>query len=195
MVVGLDSKPQSIYWTRDRYRAAIATGIFDDCRVELLNGVISEMPPPSPEHEWLIWELANYLRSLLGSQAVLRENKAIELDKDTDAIPDIAIVKPDKLYKQDYPDADDIYLLVEVANSQPGRDTATKRLIYAAAGIVEYWVFDMAKQELRVFRDITTQAGVADYQVDIVWADDPLSMSALPNIAFDAARLKALMAD
>ncbi|MGD1862753.1 MAG: Uma2 family endonuclease [Leptolyngbyaceae cyanobacterium] len=94
-----------------------------------------------------------------------------------------------RLYKRVRPTADDVYLMIEVGNSKPERDTEIKRELYARHGIQEYWVFDLIAQELRVFRNL--QDG--NYQVDIVWKSRAIALQAIPQIQLDANELIALM--
>jgi Uma2 family endonuclease len=58
--------------TLEQYHRMVDVGIWDDCHVELLNGVIAEMPSEgaSPAHRSTT---TNYLKDLLGKQALVRE--------------------------------------------------------------------------------------------------------------------------
>ena len=178
-------------WTLDEYHQMISAELLIDRRVELLNGVIVEMPPLEPIHEYTEEELVAYLRPLLKGHAKVREAKAITLpdkgDGPSEPIPDISVVK-DQRYRDRHPYPEDIYLLIEVANSQPARDLQAKRLIYAKAGIAECWVFDLQKQEMRVFRGI--QDG--DYQSDVVWELDTITIQAFPDVTLSANTMKRL---
>lgn len=178
-------------WSLERYHAAIAAGIFDDCYIELLNGEIVEMTPPEPIHEDVGQVLSDYLRSMLFEYAVVRDGKAITLPsldgRPSEPIPDIAIVKPQR-YRHQHPRPDDIYLLIEIANSRPDRDLKTKRLTYARASIQEYWVFDLATPQMKVFRN--PEKG--DYQVQQVWDAETISLIVLPELQLSAFRMKQL---
>jgi Uma2 family endonuclease len=59
--------------------------------------------------------------------------------------------------QQDYsrrrPTADDVLLLVEVAERSLEYDTGEKAALYAAAGIRDYWVVDVAGKAVEVRRD------------------------------------------
>lgn len=98
-------------------------------------------------------------------------------------------------YKYQHPEPSDVYLLIEIANSTPERDTKVKRLLYAQAGIPEYWVFEVGKQVLKVYRDIQNREGKTDYQVDVVWSEDEIAIQALRDRELDAQKLRRLMND
>lgn len=179
-----------IQWSVDDYHQMIAAGILGDRQVELLEGNIVAMPPVEPIHDDIGDELAAYLRAKLGAQAKIRECKSVTLPT-SEPQPDIAVVEK-RRYGDHHPYPENIYLLIEIAKSRPARDLIAKRQIYAQAGIVEYWVFDLEKQELRVFRDIQGQGKAADYQVDVVWAADTIRIGAFPQVELAATELMRL---
>lgn len=190
----LDRALPLLKWNLDMYHAAAKAGVFEDHRVELLNGNIVEIEMPDPIHEWLIETLRKYLEKMLGDRAMVREGKALTLTHDSEPIPDVSVVR-DQDYRRRHPSPEDVYLIIEVANSKPSRDTKTKRLTYARAGIPEYWVFDLDKQELRVFRDLRGEGETADYQVDIVWSTDTIQIGEFQDVSLSAAELKRLAFD
>jgi Uma2 family endonuclease len=175
-----------VKWSINRYHELVKTGVLEDCRVELLDGDIVEMAPVEPAHEERGDATAEHLRERLGHQVLVREGKAITLNA-SEPIPDIAVVER-RSYGNHHPYPENIYLIVEIANSRPARDIEAKRLIYAKAGITEYWVFDLEKDELRVFRDIAD----GDYQTDITWQGDAISIQAFPDVALSVSAMKRL---
>jgi Uma2 family endonuclease len=143
-------------WTLDRYHHAVETGIFDDQPVELLNGELITMSPEGLPHAGLSSSGANYIRNLLGSRVFIREAKPITIPKSaSEPEPDIAIVEviEDVYIYEHHPYPENIFWVIEYSNSSLNKDTETKRKIYAAAGIREYWVVNLKKMELIVYRD------------------------------------------
>ncbi|MEO1207950.1 MAG: Uma2 family endonuclease [Cyanobacteria bacterium J06638_20] len=185
-------KPALMKWGLEQYHKAVKAGVFEGCRVELLRGDIVEMSPIEPLHDDIQEELAVYLRSMLGDRARVREAKAITLPDNSEPIPDISVVKPQR-YRDRHPHVEDVYLLIEIANSRPIRDTKVKRLIYAEAGIPEYWVFDLKQDELRIFRDVAVTINGSDYQTDIICQNDPLSIQAFPDVVLSATAMMRLI--
>lgn len=185
-------KPTLMKWGLEQYHRAVKAGVFEDCRVELLHGDIVEMSPVEPVHDDIQEELAVYLRSMLGDRARVREAKAVTLPNDSEPIPDISVVKSQR-YRDRHPNVEDVYLLIEIANSRPIRDTEVKRLIYAEAGIAEYWVFDLKQDNLRIFRDVAVTPNGRDYQTDILWQHDTLSIQAFPDVVLSAGEMMQLM--
>lgn len=98
----------------------IAAGILANRQVELLNGEIIEMAPEGTPHAAYSQEAGDYLRSILGHRAKVREAKPITLlNSASEPEPDIAIVAPHpiEVYLQhhSYPDA--IFWLIEFSDS------------------------------------------------------------------------------
>ncbi len=181
-------------WDVARYHEALRLGLLGDLRLELLDGDIILVPPPDPFHEWLIRQIIKLLAGRLDNVALVEKTCPISLSETSEPVPDIAVLKlqPHE-YKHQHPGPSDIYLLIEIANSSPERDTKVKRLLYAQAGITEYWVFDVGQQELKVYRNIKNHEGVTDYQVDSAWGEDTIALCAFPDIRFDTRQLKTLM--
>jgi Uma2 family endonuclease len=142
-------------WSIDRYHQIIEAGILEDRSVELLQGEIIVMSPEGESHAYYNTEVADYLRGLLGNRAKIRDAKPITLPNDSEPAPDIAIVKPlGTVYLEHHPYPNDIFWIIEFANTTLNRDLGVKKEIYAAAGIPEYWVVNLQAAELKVFRDL-----------------------------------------
>ena len=91
-------------WTIDRYHQAIDAGVFDGQPVELLRGDLIVMPPEREPHAYYNSEVVDYLRSVLGSRAKVREAHPITLADDSEPIPDLAIVQPlGRVYLEHHP--------------------------------------------------------------------------------------------
>ncbi len=132
------------------YQRMIEAGVLaEDERVELLEGVIAPMSPTSPRHAAHVARLGERLRSLLGSRAQVREEKAIALEPASQPEPDLAVVRPrSDFYVESHPAAADVLFLIEVADTSLERDRGVKLAIYAAAGIPTVWVLDLPGDRL-----------------------------------------------
>ncbi len=101
----------------DDYHQMVEVGIFARRQVELINGLIVEMPPEGTEHSYYGQTLADILRFCLANQALIRENKPITL-KNSEPIPDIAIVHLlGSLYRLHHSYPENILFLVEILKS------------------------------------------------------------------------------
>lgn len=67
--------------------------------------------------------------------------------------PDLALVRarPDD-YTESHPTPPDVLLLIEVADSSAAFDRGAKAPLYAASGIPEYWLIDIAASRIEGYR-------------------------------------------
>ncbi|WP_414625009.1 Uma2 family endonuclease [Calothrix sp. CCY 0018] len=141
-------------WTIEEYHQMIEAGIFDNRRVELLKGEIVEMSPEGEPHAYFSSEAAVYLIRLLADKAMIRQEKPITLPNNSEPEPDISIVKPlGREYLEHHPYPENVFWLIEYSNSSLEKDLETKTKIYAEVGIAEYWVVNLKKRQLIVFRE------------------------------------------
>jgi Uma2 family endonuclease len=173
-------------WSIDDYHKMIETGLLDGRSVELINGAIIQMVPEGIAHAFCCRGTAKYLRTILGDRAEISEAHPISLPNDSEPEPDIAIVKaPDTLYQNRHPQPDDIFWLIEIANTALVNDLGIKRELYAQAGITEYWVMNLQTSELKVFRDLSAN----DYRSEISLSSGIVSPLAFPDLAIEISRL------
>lgn len=177
-------------WTLDQYHQMITAGILADQRVELLNGAIIEMAPEGLEHAQLSTDAADYLRSLLGDQVLVRDGKPITLpNSQSEPQPDLTIAAPRReVYRtQHHPYPEDIFWVIEYADSSLGKDLGVKRQTYASAGIREYWVVNLQQHVVTILRD--PQLG--DYRSEVTVGEGHISPLAFPDVAVAIQRLLA----
>ena len=173
-------------WTIDRYHAALASGLFDDQPVELLQGDIVVMAPEREPHACYSSDGAEYLRQLLGNRASIRETKPVTLPDNSEPIPDIAIVQPPlRRYLEHHPYPDDIFWLIEYSDTTLAKDLGAKKRIYAEAGIREYWISDLKNSQLHIFRELED----GDYKTQQILTDGTVSPLAFEDIAITVRRL------
>lgn len=137
------------------YHQMAAAGILAaDEQVELLAGHIIQKMPKGPAHSAFCKRLEKVLEHRLGDQILVRLQDPVQLDPLSEPEPDIAIVQPrDDFYIAAHPTPDEVYWLIEIADTTLKRDLGLKAGLYAAAGIKDYWVLNLATQQLHVFRD------------------------------------------
>ncbi len=173
-------------WTIDHYHQAVDAGIFDEQSVELLKGELVVMPPEGEPHVVYLMSAADYLRGRLGGQATIREAHPITLADDSEPEPDIAVfVPPLGRYLAHHPYAEDVFWLVEFADTTLAKDLGIKKEIYAAAGIQEYWVVNLKVPHLRVFRDLTPSG----YGTELVLTEGAIAPLAFPDVQIEVKRM------
>jgi Uma2 family endonuclease len=139
--------------TIDDYHRMIETGIIHEGEhIELISGQIFNMAAKGTRHTVANTELLGELLLLLGRRAKIRCQDPIILPNNSEPEPDIVVAKlrADN-YVDSHPAPADIILLVEVADSTLNFDRNTKAPIYAAAGIIEYWIINLIDSRLEIY--------------------------------------------
>ena len=142
-------------FTVDEYHKMAEAGIFtEDDRVELLDGEIVEMTPIGKAHAGRVNRLIRAFSVLLPDRAVVSVQNPIHLSDDSEPQPDFALLAPRRdFYTSALPEANDILLVVEVADSSLGTDRTVKARLYARADIREMWLANLVDQRIEVYRD------------------------------------------
>jgi Uma2 family endonuclease len=146
------------YWTVQDYHRMSEMGVLTpDERTELINGQIVIMASKGTPHVLSLRLLSRALDALLENQQFFVSTQdPIQLDDWSEPEPDLMIVRGTVLdYADCHPCPRDIELVVEVADSTLKQDCEIKDKLYAQAGIADYWVLDLKKRQLHVFRSPT----------------------------------------
>jgi len=165
-------------WTVQDYHHLIDQGLLAGKNVELLDGNLVTMPPEGPLHSYTNRTSVDYLRRVLNNFALVIEAHPVTLSQ-SEPEPDIAIVvPPQERYKERHPHAQDIFWLIEIANSTQAYDLNDKKQIYAREGIREYWVADLTSCQLSVFREPKN----GDYAVQQICSEGIICSQGFPKI-------------
>lgn len=178
-------------WTVAEYHQMLASGIITpETPVELINGHIIEMVPQQPPHAATTDEGGDYLKALFSGKAKVRVQLPVSLPPDSEPEPDFAVVRIDaNRYCDRHPGPQDIYLLIEVADSTLQKDRQYKSKLYAQAGIPDYWIINLKQNRVIIYRQ--PQDGV--YQTEqILDASDTVKPSEFPNITVELKQLLIL---
>jgi Uma2 family endonuclease len=163
-------------------------GILDSHEsIELINGQILKKPMKGTSHEAAITRIGRQLGNRLAELALIRYQSPIHLNEYSEPKPDLAIVKIDQLdYEDHHPKPNEIYLLIEVADSSRERDIDFKAQIYAQADIFDYWVLELTNRQLYVFR----QPFQGEYQQKIILSEsEEISILAFEEIKIKIAQM------
>lgn len=173
-------------WTLEEYHRLVQSGFLDNRQVELLRGEIIEMAPEGEPHAYCSDAAGEYLDRLLGDRAKVRQAKPITLPNGSEPEPDLAIVQRlGREYFDHHPYPDNIFWVVEYADSSLDKDLEVKSKIYAEVGIREYWVVNLRTFKLIVFHN--PQDG--EYASKITLATGTIQTLAFPDLAVSVDRI------
>ena len=167
--------------TRDDVRLMEEQGLLKG-RWELIAGeLINKMGQNAP-HASVIAFLTVWLVGLYGMK--VRCQLPIEVAAGDQSLnepePDLVVLRESKPeYDRRQPRGDEVMLLIEVADSSSRIDLTTKALLYARAGVPEYWVVDISNRRVVTHRRPENERYA---QIDVLSEEQALSFqgSSLP---------------
>ena len=164
-----------------QYHQMSEAGIFsENDKVELINGEIIEMSPIGRRHTACVNRLNSVFSQLLGNKVIIAVQNPIILNNLSEPEPDIELLKPRAdFYESGHPQPQDIFLLIEVADSSLEYDRDVKIPLYASSGISEVWLVDIYEQVIIVYR-YPSENGYSDIQT--LSRGEKLSIQAFPEI-------------
>jgi len=138
----------------DYHRMAEAGILHEDSRVELIEGDLIDMSPIGQGHEAVVNRLTEALVLACAGRAIVSIQNSVRIDLYSEPQPDVAILRrrADFYATGDRAGPADVLLLIEVADSSLRYDKTVKAPLYARAGIAEFWVVDLQKRVVDVYR-------------------------------------------
>ncbi|HZI03016.1 MAG TPA: Uma2 family endonuclease [Archangium sp.] len=142
------------------YMRMVDAGVFGEHeRLELLDGVLCQMSPQSVPHARIIQVLGRLLFRQLSEQHDLRVQLPLQLGELSVPEPDLAVVERKESERRDSHPRHAL-LVIEVARESLREDRLTKGALYARHGIPEFWLVDVDRERVEVYRapDSETEA-------------------------------------
>lgn len=142
----------------DDYEQMIERKILtEEDRVELIHGEIIDKMPIGPKHAATVNKSTNVFARILGEKVIVSSQNPVHL-ADSQPEPDITLLRPRAdFYASKNPQPKDVLLLTEVSDSSLDFDREVKLPMYAQAGIVEFWLINLAEDTLTVHRQPTPE--------------------------------------
>jgi Uma2 family endonuclease len=169
------------------HQMIVAGVIGEDDRVELLDGLVVNMTPQTPEGMEPIAELTWLLARALPEGYRVRAQGPLTIQPDSEPEPDLAVVPESRRGgRASHPTT--APLVIEVARSSLAVDRTIKLRLYARAGVQEFWIVDTAKRTVEVYRGPLPKSG--RYRTMQVYrAPQTLVCSSLPGISITVAAI------
>jgi len=131
---------------RVEFERLVDLGVFEDVRVELLEGQLVEMSPQGDAHSTITRMLGDYLTRRLPETIVVSHHSGLRAGDRSMPEPDIAVIPRRRGFHHPH----DAFLIVEVSDSSLRNDREIKSRIYARAKIREYWLIDVKQERVEV---------------------------------------------
>lgn len=138
-------------FTRDDLYRLLDLGWFRDQRVELIDGEIIEMAAQKNLHAAAISLTEDALKAAFGAGYWVRVQSSLDLSPHSVPDPDLAVVTGSpRGASPDNPTS--ALLIVEVSDTTLKYDRGRKATLYAASGILDYWIVNLVDRQLEVRR-------------------------------------------
>jgi Uma2 family endonuclease len=144
-------------FTVDEFERMIAAGIFgEDESVELIDGELVTMAALGRRHAEAVRKHNAAFASRARDGAIVDVQNPMSLAPYGRPEPDVILLRPPLTrYDGRLPTAEDVLLVVEVADSSLATDRERKMPMYARAGIPEAWLVNLLDDLIRIYREPT----------------------------------------
>jgi Uma2 family endonuclease len=171
----------------DYYRMGEAGILAPDARVELIEGEIIDMAPIGSPHVSAVLQLDYLLKEAVADKALVLVQAPIVLGDYSAPQPDLALLRPRAdYYRSSLARADEVLLIVEVAQSSLRFDRDDKIPLYARHRIPEAWLVDLQAKRLVRYSDPLQGAYALIEEPDL---RSPLTIAALSETRLDLSTL------
>ncbi len=177
-------------WTQKEYYQMAELGFFHGKRVELIEGEIIEMSPMKSAHATALALAAQSLMQIFSENFVVRTQMPMNFGKADQPEPDAAIVKGViRDFANSHPKIAE--LLIEVSDSTLRYDKTVKVGLYAQNKIQEYWILNLKKRCLEVYRQPKKdkKLGFIYGEIRILTEDETVTPLAAPDAKIKVADL------
>ncbi|MEW6236454.1 MAG: Uma2 family endonuclease, partial [Candidatus Omnitrophota bacterium] len=173
-------------FTVDEFYRMAEIGIFtEDDRVELIEGEIIQMTPISISHASHSMRFnRNFIYRFL-DKAIVSIQNPVRLSQLSETLTDIALLKLRGNYYSDrHPMPEDVYLLVEIADSSYEYDRQVKAPLYAKHGVPELWILNLDKQVIEIFRQPSPEGYRQSF---IASPGESINLESFPEYTFNVS--------
>ncbi|MBP0026923.1 Uma2 family endonuclease [Roseofilum sp. Guam] len=174
-------------FTVEEYHRMGTTGILSEGdRTELIRGEIIQMSPIGPIHASYVTRLTQLFILQFGKRVLVRVQDPVMLDNTSEPEPDLCLAHPRAdFYQGGHPQPENIFLLVEVADTTLRGDRDIKIPLYAQAQIPEVWLLNIPERCLEVYRQPTLEG----YQQVQRLEEGEVAVQLFPDIQFSVEEI------
>jgi Uma2 family endonuclease len=183
------SRPSALVWTPEEFDRLVGMGLFENRKVELINGELLERGEMNDLHAYGV-QLATYacMQVFKPDEFTVRVQLPMRLPSGSRPFPDLVVIRGTPRQMQQHPTTAE--LIIEVADSTLDFDRIEKAELYALNEIPEYWIVNLAAGVLEVHRQPMRQGDRAKYgEIRTLTIDQSLSPLAVQSVVIKVAEL------
>ena len=159
-----------------------------DQRVELLDGIIVDMLPIGPLHSGTVGRFIQTFVELGEGRWIVNAQNPVRLSHRSEPQPDLVLLKPQRdFYTAQHPKAEDVFLLVEIADTSIRYDREEKLSFYAKGQIMEFWLVNLPERVIEVYRE--PSADGIYRSTSKVYPNETVGLKAFPELTIAVSDL------
>ncbi len=188
----LQIERRPIEWSAELLYKLEGTDLFGDARIELIEGEVYEMSPIGPRHQMTTTKVADTLHRFFAIGFLVSVQGPVKLSNRSLLQPDIAVLRGTYT---DFFDTlpETAVLMIEVADSTLASDRRDKASLYARYEIQEFWIVNVADNELEIYRqprrDASAKYGFSYGFRQVLGREAAVSPLELPEVSVPVADL------
>ena len=189
--MSIAAKPYTVrkFTVEEYYKLAEVGILSEDDPVELIEGEIVVKSPISSRHAACVKRVNALFSGKLQGRAIVSVQDPIRLSEHSEPEPDIALLKPrPDFYSSGHPAAEDVLLIVEVAETSLQYDREVKLPLYARHRVPEVWLIDLESGQIEIHREPEGEKG-RYRSVRVVKQGERLAPEGLPEVELAAAEI------
>jgi Uma2 family endonuclease len=167
-------------FTPDEFHRLYEMGVLDSKdRIELLNGELILMYANGYRLAQAVTNLTTESVEQARRRSMLSPQNPVELESYSAPQPDLSLVPVGRRHARRHPKPDEVFLIIEVADSSLQYDRDEKLRAYASTGIREFWLLNLIDDRLEIYRQ---PEGSAYRETLLIPADGTASPLAFPDV-------------
>ncbi|GAB4460125.1 MAG: Uma2 family endonuclease [Armatimonadaceae bacterium] len=178
-------EPSRFRWSVPQYENLFSMGLLPNGSYELLNGDVVEKMPTRYPHAHVVTLFFALFSRFYGFPFLLTQS-SLYIDDENLPEPDFTVLKSlhPTLTDEGHVGAEDVQTVIEVSDTTLNTDLTTRAILYARAGIPEYWVVDVSGRRLLIHDTPATDgyASVTEYT-----ETESAVVNSVQNAAFSVA--------
>ena len=176
-------QPMRLRFSVDEYYKMIDLGLIKDYeKAEIIDGELIKKMTIGDRHAFAVDFLNRFFAKNMPDEILVRVQNPLRLTDFDEPEPDIVLTDLTKYDGKRHPRANEVILVVEVADSSLKYDRDTKMPLYANANIPEVWIVNLINNVIEVHRDASN--GI--YQIAKIYSPgETLHSVALPDLRLD----------
>jgi Uma2 family endonuclease len=149
---------KQIRFTVDEYFKMSEAGVFDDKRVELIEGRIYRMHAQAHPHRWAVSKASRtFISRFPPKMHWVVTQGTLPLGRFGAPDPDLHVfAAPEGTAEEQLPKP---FIVVEISDKSYRKDSGPKLRQYASSGIRDYWIVNLVQRRIEVYRKPENPSG------------------------------------